>query len=681
MCKYRFELIWDRNNVREMGEFGMKNVSKRQYILTLIVSFVAIVVLSLCTIMTFYRKSVNDTLALAAETVKQEQEYMNSYLNRAVDAVEVTKITVEHMMREGQSGQDILNFLTNESDYYLQDIDAAFTGVYGFINGEYLDGTDWVPNDDYVPRERAWYKAAVAADGQPTLGQPYIDAQTGDILMSVSQLLYDGVSVISLDVTLDQIQAETEKIKLNGQGYAFSPDTEWQKEFEEMFPFEETDDQLNAINEVKKDMGNKFAQIVYEGKDYTQGEMSVLMKGITDNDGEPFQAVVDDKKVTVFSCSIVDEWYVVMVITNEKLYHGIRNLIGYDIGIGIVLYIIIVFFCTRSKNSTDAIMSKLDETNNELTDLNNMVMQAFAKTIDAKDKYTKGHSVRVARYSRELVKRMGGTIREQDEIYQIALLHDMGKIRIPDNIINKPGRLTDEEFSMIKLHCVNGYHILKNINAFPELAVGAKYHHERYDGTGYPSGLKGENIPRCARIIAVADSYDAMTSNRSYRYALPQKIVRDEMEKGKGSQFDPDIAEVMLSMIDEDEDYHMRQVEKMVSNILVVDDEKINIRLIENICKNEPLYKVIAAESGKQAIDIVGNQQIDLVLLDIEMPDMDGFQTLEEIRKITDVPVIFVTAYKDYKLIERARQMGVEDYITKPFLPIVFLETLYGVIG
>ncbi len=122
----------------------MKNAGKRQYILTLIVSFMAIVVLSLCTIMTFYRKSVNDTLALAAETVKQEQEYMNSYLNRAVDAVEVTKITVEHMMREGRPGQDILNFLTNESDYYLQDIDAAFTGVYGVINGEYLDGIGWV---------------------------------------------------------------------------------------------------------------------------------------------------------------------------------------------------------------------------------------------------------------------------------------------------------------------------------------------------------------------------------------------------------------------------------------------------------------------------------------------------------------------------------------------------------
>ena len=633
----------------------MKNVSRRQYILTLIVSLAAIVVLSVCTIMTFYRKSVNDTLALGAETVEQEREHMDSYLNRAMDAVEVTKITVEHMMRENRSSQDILSFLTSESDYYLQDIDDTFTGIYGLINGDYLDGIGWEPDADYVPQDRAWYKAAVAANGKPTLGQPYLDAQTDTIMVSVSQLLYDGESVISLDVSLDTIQTDTENIKLNGQGYGFVCDRSG----------------LVITHSDRKEIG----------QDYSSGEKSALMAGVASHDGSSFETVLDDKKVTVFSYSIMDEWYVVMVITNENLYQSVRNLIGYDVCVGIILYIIIVFFCTRSKKSTDATLNQLDETNNELTELNNMVMQAFAKTIDAKDKYTKGHSVRVARYSRELVKRMGRSIKEQDEIYQIALLHDMGKIRIPDNIINKPGRLTDEEFSMIKLHCVNGYHILKNINAFPDLAVGAKYHHERYDGTGYPSGLKGENIPECARIIAVADSYDAMTSNRSYRYALPQKIVRDEMEKGKGSQFDPAIADIMLKMIDEDEDYHMRQAEKMVSNILVVDDEKINIRLIENICKDEPLYKIIAAESGKQAIDIVKEQHIDLILLDIEMPEMDGFETLEKLREITDAPVIFVTAYKDYKLIERARQMGVEDYITKPFLPIVFLETLYGVIG
>lgn len=633
----------------------MKNVSRRQYIVTLVVSFLAIAVLSVCTIMTFYRKSVNDTLALAGETVEQEKEHMESYLNRAMDAVEVTKISVEHMMKDNRSSQDILDFLTSESDYYMQDIDQNFTGIYGLINGDYLDGIGWVPDDDYVPQDRAWYKAAVAAGGRPTLGQPYLDAQTDTIMVSVSQLLYDNESVISLDVSLETIQNDTENIKLNGQGYGFVCDR-------------------TGLVITHSDKGEI-------GQDYSQGDRAVLMQGITGHDGSSFQTVLDDKKVTVFSYSIMDEWYVVMVITNENLYHSVRNLIWYDLGVGLVLYIIIVIFCTKAKKNTDASMNQLDETNNELTDLNNMVMQAFAKTIDAKDKYTKGHSVRVARYSRELVKRMGRSLKEQEEIYQIALLHDMGKIRIPDNIINKPGKLTDEEFSMIKLHCVNGYHILKNINAFPDLAVGAKYHHEKYDGTGYPSGLKGENIPECARIIAVADSYDAMTSNRSYRYALPQKIVRDEMEKGKGTQFDPKFADIMLQMIDEDEDYHMRQAEKMVSNILVVDDEKINIRLIENICKDEPLYKIVAAESGMQAIDIVKSQHIDLILLDIEMPGMDGFQTLEELRKITDAPVVFVTAYKDYKLIARAREMGVEDYITKPFLPIVFLETLYGIIG
>lgn len=623
--------------------------------MTLIVSFVAISVLSLCTIMTFYRKAVNDTLVLGEETVEQEREHMDSYLVRAMDAVEVTKISVEQMMREGRSSQDILKFLTSESDYYMEDIDESFTGIYGVVNGDYIDGIGWVPDDDYVPQDRAWYKAAVDAAGEPTLGQPYLDAQTGTIMVSVSQLLYDNESVISLDVSLDSIQKSTENISLNGQGYGFVCDKKG----------------LVITHSDKKEIGH----------DYTQGDTSALMQGIMDHEGSSFQTVLDGSKVTVFSYSVMDEWYVVMVITNENLYHSVRNLIWYDLGVGLVLYIIIVAFCTRSKKSTDMTLRQLDDTNNELTELNNMVMQAFAKTIDAKDKYTKGHSVRVARYSRELVKRMGRSIKEQEEIYQIALLHDMGKIRIPDNIINKPGRLTEEEFSMIKLHCVNGYHILKNINAFPDLAVGAKYHHERYDGTGYPSGLKGADIPECARIIDVADSYDAMTSNRSYRYALPQKVVRDEMEKGKGSQFDPAIADIMLKMIDEDEDYRMRQAEKMVSNILVVDDEKINIRLIENICKDEPLYKIISAESGKQAIDIIRQQQIDIVLLDIEMPDMDGFQTLEEIRKITDAPVVFVTGYKDYKFIEKARDMGVEDYITKPFLPIVFLETLYGIIG
>ena len=186
------------------------------------------------------------------------------------------------------------------------------------------------------------------------------------------------------------------------------------------------------------------------------------------------------------------------------------------------------------------------------------VVSSLAASIDAKDAYTKGHSGRVAAYSKEIARRCGFNETEQDNIYMMGLLHDVGKIGVPDSIINKPGRLDDEEFLKIKEHPVIGGRILQNIQKMPELASGAKWHHERYDGRGYPDGLKGDDIPEPARIIAVADAYDAMTSNRSYRDMLPQEKVRLEIEKGMGSQFDPKFAKVMLAMIDEDKEFTMR---------------------------------------------------------------------------------------------------------------------------
>lgn len=187
------------------------------------------------------------------------------------------------------------------------------------------------------------------------------------------------------------------------------------------------------------------------------------------------------------------------------------------------------------------------------------VVHALADAIDAKDVYTKGHSGRVAEYAREIAKRYGYSERKQDEIYVTALLHDVGKIGVPDEVINKPSKLTDEEFALIKAHPKLGADILDNIHSMPNLKAGARYHHERYGGGGYPDGISGKEIPEQARIIAVADAYDAMSSNRSYRKALPQATVRSEIEKGKGTQFDPVFADIMLTMIDEDTEYNMRE--------------------------------------------------------------------------------------------------------------------------
>ncbi len=187
------------------------------------------------------------------------------------------------------------------------------------------------------------------------------------------------------------------------------------------------------------------------------------------------------------------------------------------------------------------------------------VVSSLAAAIDAKDTYTNGHSGRVAKYAKEIARRTGYTEKEQNDIYMMGLLHDVGKIGVPDAVINKPTGLSDEEFDLIKNHPAMGARILGTIQEMPSLSRGARWHHEKYDGSGYPDGLKGEDIPKEARIIAVADAYDAMTSHRSYRSALTQEKVRSEIVKGKGSQFDPVFADVMLDMIDEDEGYDLKE--------------------------------------------------------------------------------------------------------------------------
>lgn len=187
------------------------------------------------------------------------------------------------------------------------------------------------------------------------------------------------------------------------------------------------------------------------------------------------------------------------------------------------------------------------------------MMLALSKTVDAKDHYTNGHSERVAKYAKEIARRMGKSPEEQEKIYEMGLLHDIGKIGVAEEIINKAGRLTDEEFAKIKEHTVIGCSILRQITVMPELADGARSHHERYNGKGYPDGLAGEEIPEPARIICLADCYDAMTSTRTYSKPKPQADVRAEIERCSGSQFDPEIAKVMIAMIDDDTEYMMHE--------------------------------------------------------------------------------------------------------------------------
>ncbi len=228
----------------------------------------------------------------------------------------------------------------------------------------------------------------------------------------------------------------------------------------------------------------------------------------------------------------------------------------------ILVLVVIILINRRNKQLSDLQAIELDYAYARQKGAERLFEQtatALVNAIDAKDEYSRGHSQRVAEYSQKIAEFLGKSEEECREIYYAALLHDVGKIGIKDEILNKKGKLTEEEYEEIKKHSAIGKQILSGITEYPYLSIGASNHHERYDGKGYPDKLKGSDIPEISRIIAVADAYDAMSSNRSYRDAMPQQIVREEIVKGAGMQFDPEIAKVMLHLIDLDSEYTMKE--------------------------------------------------------------------------------------------------------------------------
>lgn len=633
----------------------MRKKENISYIVTLLFTLTALIFMVVYNFSSFYSNAVSNMDEIGASSLAKEREYLEGYLTKGLDVLQVTAITIEYMMRHNASSDEIEAFLVEESERYMADIDANFTGIYGLFNGDYIDGIGWVPEEDYVPREREWYIAAKEAQGKPTIVSPYLDAQTNTIMISISQMLYDNDSVISFDIVLNQIQVITQDINMNGIGYGFIIDKE-------------------GLVVAHSDESEK-------GKNYEDdSEMKKLLDRVYEEHGKSFHMEINGEDCTVFVDTVMNDWYVTMIISNTKLYHDIRNILVQNTILCVIVFVLVASFCTAAFRKIGLHMKKVEESQQALEKMNEKIVATIAKTIDARDRYTNGHSQRVAKYALELAKRMGKTEAEQREICYAALLHDVGKIHIPDAIINKPSRLSDEEFAHIKLHPLSGYYILRDIDEIALIAQGAKWHHERFDGNGYPNGLAGKNIPEVARIIGVADAYDAMTSNRIYRKIMPQEKVREEIEKGKGTQFDPEIADIMLRMIDEDSEYKMKQKSETVRKILIVDDDPMSLDLVEFILQDNPEYIIYKTLSGEKALQILNETQMDLILLDIQMPEMDGFEVCEEIRKTSDIPIVFMTANKDYRTIERAAQMGIKDYLIKPIMSLALLEIIRSVL-
>lgn len=259
---------------------------------------------------------------------------------------------------------------------------------------------------------------------------------------------------------------------------------------------------------------------------------------ILHNTARPFGMIL----YTPFQCKLTDITVLCStktVMTDDPVFWIVQSITA----LAVIVTIIVIVYDRRVK--------RLRKKRDEYREILEQSLRTFANIIDAKDRYTSGHSERVAIYSREIAKRMELSADECERIYYIAFLHDIGKIAIPDSILKKAGALTPEERKVIQTHPSIGGDILKDFNSIVGISEGARYHHERYDGMGYSEGRKGEDIPLLARIICVADSYDAMASKRCYRNDLPKDYILSELQKCAGSQFDPAVAKIMTEMIND----------------------------------------------------------------------------------------------------------------------------------
>lgn len=226
----------------------------------------------------------------------------------------------------------------------------------------------------------------------------------------------------------------------------------------------------------------------------------------------------------------------------------------YVLMIAALVLVWITWFITRTQTQKTLIKQKLElEYAKKQIKMGNETILFIARTVDAKDSNTSEHSFRVSQYSLAIAKRLGYSEEKCENLRQMALLHDIGKIGIPDAILNKPGKLTDEEYEIMKTHVIRGGEILKDFTMIDNVSVGALYHHEKYDGSGYCHGLKGEQIPLDARIIGIADAFDAMTANRVYRKQRDLDFVIAELKRCSGTQFDPKLVDILLALIDEGE--------------------------------------------------------------------------------------------------------------------------------
>lgn len=365
-------------------------------------------------------------------------------------------------------------------------------------------------------------------------GNLYLSGETGVICMNLNQ--YD-ISVRSYRMLLKEIGVDGENYPVEKGEPIYIPRGAHRIE-------------INP-EVVNYSINDPYISVYLEGFDQkpkimAQSEMTdIVYTNLTSGEYIFHLAVLENRTGNI----IAENTY--QIIKEKEIYDNWWfQLYVIVVAVIVMAYLIWMFIRTQIQKTLRIQRMELEWAKNQLQ-MGNETILTIARTVDAKDENTSQHSVRVSDYSVLIAKKIGYSDEACEELRKIAMLHDIGKIGIPDKVLNKPAKLSDEEYEMMKSHVTRGAEILKNFTLIDHVSDGALYHHERWDGRGYNHGLKGEEIPLNARIIGIADAFDAMTANRVYRRKLDFEYVLEEMKKGKGTQFDPKLVDIMLELIED----------------------------------------------------------------------------------------------------------------------------------
>ena len=707
---------------------GLKQYARKKHsmLIPLILVFVFMAVMVAYTSRLMYNVAVSNSGAVIEDRMLNVSSMMESHLNTAENVLHVTADSVHHMLISGSTPVRIHEFLVEETNNVSEQFDENYTGIYGYIMSQYMDGLNWEPPEDYDPKSRDWYVIARENDGEVSLVPPYIDAQTGNMIISFCRMLPDRQNVLSLDVQLKGIQDMMSELSINGKGYGFVIDDSGL-----IIAHRDEDRKGTNISETENGSG--------------------LLSAIREKGSGSFQYSVNGEESTVIVNKIKDMWYVVMVVSNSELYDDVRRQLIINGLICMFVFAAIALFYYIGYRNERTYTKRMEEMKLEEQ------KAAYDRKVleiekDAANASNKAKSDFLANMSHEIRTPMNAIIgmdemilrsSPTDTIRKYALdIQSAGKtlLSIVNDILDlskiESGKMelvpVEYSFASVMNDIVNMTmkkamdkgleYNLKVAEDIPSVLLGdeirvrqvmlnlinnaIKYTHEgsvsvdvSYDAhtqmlklvvsdTGI--GIKNEDLGKLfGSFQRLEEDKNRNIEGTGLGLNITMQLVRMmdgtigvNSRYGEGTTFTAGMKQTVvdstpvgdfvqnLSRLQEQTDVQRPHLIAPSARILVVDDNDMNLEVIEGLLEQTGI-KVTTAESGKECLEILRGNEFDVIFLDQMMPGMSGVQTLDKIREeglAKKTPIIALTADAIVGAKDNYIKEGFSDYLSKPVI-------------